>query len=199
MHLSRKAFSENVRLDINLKIFFFLSAQSNDTDFEIDETDAMDVDRQSDSDDHSDIDDQGDAASKPTKKMGRPPKKFAENGPTQRRAKLQKPYSVVESFSTEEEVKFNSLLGHLMKMHIYKDPTKVPDAKEVALAEALIDGINPLEKQSMPIEKAMYLAENVVHGETKWDKFKKAMDPLSRVTTNHALRMYRKDFYPETG
>ena len=160
----------------------------------------MDVDQaQSDSDDQ--VDELGDAgaAAKPAKKMGRPPKKFEENGPTQRRAKLQKPYSVVESFSKEKDVKFNSLLGYLMKMHIYKDPAQVPDPKEVALAQALIDGINPLEKQTMPIEKAMYLAENVVHGETKWSKFKAAMDPLSRVTTNHALRMYRKDFYPEVG
>ena len=159
----------------------------------------MDVDQaQSDSDDQ--VDELGDAAAaKPAKKMGRPAKKFEENGPTQRRAKLQKPYSVVESFSKEKDVKFNSLLGYLMKMHIYKDPAQVPDPKEVALAQALIDGINPLEKQTMPIEKAMYLAENVVHGETKWSKFKAAMDPLSRVTTNHALRMYRKDFYPEVG
>ena len=156
----------------------------------MDDTDAMDVD---------DIDDQGDATFKPAKKMGRPPKKFKDNATTQRRAKLQKPYSAVESFSTEEDVEFNSLLGELMKMHLYKDPTQVPDSNDVALAQALIDGINPLEKQTMPIEKAMYLSENVVHGETKWDKFKKAMDPLSRVTTNHALRMYRKDFYPETG
>ena len=136
--------------------------QNDDNDFEIDDTDAMDVDQvQSDSDDL--VDELGDAAAaKPAKKMGRPPKKFEENGPTQRRAKLQKPYSVVESFSTEEDVKFNSLLGYLMKMHIYKDPAEVPDPKEIALAQALIDGINPLEKQTMPIEKAMYLAENVV-------------------------------------
>ena len=51
----------------------------------------MDVDQaQSDSDDQ--VDELGDAAAAmPAKKMGRPPKKFEENGPTQRRAKLQKP------------------------------------------------------------------------------------------------------------
>ena len=76
---------------------------------------------------------------------------------------------------------------------------KVPAQNDVALAQSLIDGINPLDKTTMSVEKGVYLNENVIYGETKWQTFKNAMDPLSKITTNHAMRQFRKDFYPEKG
>lgn len=158
----------------------------------------MDVD--SDSDDYEDIaDEESTSQPKLKKKMGRPPKAFKTNGPQQRRQKLKSTYETVKSDAEEKDLDFEAMLGHLYKMHLYSDPQKVPDQNKVALAQCLIDGINPLDKTTMEVEKGVYLNENVVYGETKWQKFKNAVDPLSKVTSSYALRKFRQNYHPKTG
>ena len=158
----------------------------------------MDVD--SESDDYEDIEEEeGTSQPKVKKKMGRPPKAFKTNGPQQRRQKLKSTYETVKADAEQKDLDFEEMLGHLYKMHLYSDPKKVPDQNKVALAQCLIDGINPLDKTTMSVEKGVFLNENVIYGETKWQTFKNAMDPLSKITTNHAMRQFRKDFYPKKG
>ena len=68
-------------------------------------------------DDHTDAN--GDGTS--TKNSGgRPLKPFSINGTTQRRAKLQKPYSALETFvKKHKDVSFPELLGRIFAIFVY--------------------------------------------------------------------------------
>ena len=180
---------------MGLKETFTFHSKENDEDYKPNEAEQMEVDSD---ENYDDLDEKGD--SQPKKKMGRPLKPFKKNGKQQQRIKLKQHYKSNVAGATALDIDFDVLLGRLMKMDIYNDTKNPPDKDRLALAECLINGQNPMKDKKMEVEKGMYLSENVVYGEEKWDKLKTAMDPLgNKVTTNYALRKYRKEFYPKTG
>ena len=81
----------------------------------------MEIEEEEDDDEYEDIEvpetSPTKSKSKPKNKGGRPRKSFADSGKSQKRAKLQDPYSVLEKAAKEDEIDFPLLLGWLGKYH----------------------------------------------------------------------------------
>ena len=168
------------------------------------DSDEMEVDYESseDDEDYEDIDEvleAGDPVKKPSR-AGRKLKPFSTNKRTQQRAKLRDPYLAIEAASKKLGIPFQELLGHLGKMHYNKEHGYTESDKLwVKLFEKISDGENPLETHSVHIERAIYLAENVVKGQTKWNKLKQCLAPIIELPSLDAMKKFKKKYHPKLG
>ena len=137
----------------------------------------------------------------PKSKGGRPRKSFANSGKSQKRAKLQDPYLVLEKASKLDEIPFPILLGVLAKYHYNKSESPLSDSDKMwlELFDLISKGINPIEEHSVPVEKGVYMNENLVHGREKWQKMRDCAEPFMKLPSNHKLRQFRQDFNPKLG
>ena len=156
-----------------------------------------------DDDEYEDIEENKNVSKskKPKSKGGRPRKSFATSGKSQKRAKLQDPYHVLEKASKLDDIPFPVLLGVLAKYHYNKDqcPLSESDKKWLELFELIANGINPIEEHTVPVEKGVYMNENLVHGRDKWQKMRDCTAPFANLPSNHKLRQFRDEYHPKTG
>ena len=90
--------------------------------------------------------------------------------------------------------------GHLGKMHFNKEGSgSESDKKWLQLFDAISKGQNPTEQHTMSIEKAIWINENIVYGERKWQKLKNALDPIVLLPSCYQLRQFRADYHPKLG
>ena len=166
----------------------------------------MEVEEEDD-DDYEDIEapetSSTNAKSKPKKKNkgGRPRKSFAASGKSQKRAKLQDPYSVLEKASKEDDIDFPLLLGWLARYHYNKSTTPLSDSDKewLELFDLISKGINPISDHSVSVEQGIYMTENLVYGREKWEKMKKCVEPHVKLPTQYKLRQFRDEYHPKTG
>ena len=91
-------------------------------------------------------------------------------------------------------------LGHLGKMYFNRESTgSESDKKWLQLFDAISKGQNPTEQHTMSIEKAIWINENIVYGERKWQKLKNALNPLVILPSNYELRQFREGYHPKLG
>ena len=148
---------------------------------------------------YEDIDESGEAAKK-RPNAGRPLKPFSTNKRTQQRAKLRDPYLAIEAASKKLGIPFQELLGLLGKMHYNKEHGYTESDKLwVKLFEKISDGENPLETHSIQIERAIYLAENVVKGQSKWNKLRNCLAPVIELPSLDAMKKFKKKYHPKLG
>ena len=144
-----------------LKCFEFRE-EDPDPEIEIEnsETDDSDMDVEEDDDDYEDIEapetssTKSKSKPKPRNKGGRPRKSFANSGKSQKRAKLQDPYSVLEKAAKEDDIDFPLLLGWLGKYHFNKSTTPLSDSDKewLELFDLISSGINPISEHSVSVE-----------------------------------------------
>ena len=109
----------------------------------------------------------------------------------------------LQSLSTFSAVCLLLLLlyvGHLAKMHFNKEgAVSESDKKWLQLFDVISKGQNPIEQHTMSIEKAIYINENIVYGERKWQRLKNALEPLVLLPSCYQLRQFREDYHPKLG
>ena len=185
------------KLEVNRTLKYF-EFREEDT-----ESENSDMDVEEDDDDYEDIEvpETSGTKSKPRNKGGRPRKSFANSGKSQKRAKLQDPYSVLEKAAKEDDIDFPLLLGWLGKYHFNKSTTPLSDSDKewLELFDLISSGINPISEHSVSVEQGIYMTENLVYGREKWQKMKKCVEPHVKLPSQHKLRQFRDEYHPKTG
>ena len=67
------------------------------------------------------------------------------------------------------------------------------------LFEMISKGVNPISEHSITVERGMYLKENIIRGDKKWEAFSKAVSPLIHVPTLYAFKQYKEKNNPKLG
>ena len=67
------------------------------------------------------------------------------------------------------------------------------------LFEMISQGVNPIIEHSITVERGMYLKENIIRGDKKWEAFSKAVSPLIHVPTLYAFKQYKEKNNPKLG
>ena len=94
---------------------------------------------------------------------------------------------------------FIAFSGHLAKMHINKQTTQSESDKLwLELFKLVSEGINPMEKHAICREKAMWLSENVVKGEKKWNQLRKCIGE-DLIPAFNQIKLFKKDYHPTLG
>ena len=178
-----------------------VSHANDDDDFDENmESSDSEMETDGDEEEWEDID-KPESSGDPTNKNkgGRPLKPFSTSGPTQRRVKLTDPYLACEKASDKHGIDFIPLLGHLAKMHINKQATyNESDKLWLELFKLVSEGINPMEKHSIGREKAVYLSENVVKGEKKWNKLRNCIGH-NIIPAFNQIKLFKKEYHPDLG
>ena len=94
---------------------------------------------------------------------------------------------------------FIAFSGHLAKMHINKQTTQSESDKLwLELFKLVSEGNNPMEKHAICREKAMWLSENVVKGEKKWNQLRKCIGE-DLIPAFNQIKLFKKDYHPTLG
>ena len=84
-------------------------------------------------------------------------------------------------------------------MHINKQTTcSESDKLWLELFKLVSEGINPMEKHAICREKAMFLSENVVKGEKKWNQLRKCIGE-DVIPAFNQIKLFKKDYHPTIG
>ena len=85
-------------------------------------------------------------------------------------------------------------------MHINKQtsPLSESDKLWLELFNLVSEGSNPMEKHAICREKAMWLSENVVKGEKKWNQLRKCIGE-DLIPAFNQIKLFKKDYHPNLG
>ena len=84
-------------------------------------------------------------------------------------------------------------------MHINKQTTQSESDKLwLELFKLVSEGNNPMEKHAICREKAMWLSENVVKGEKKWNQLRKCIGE-DVIPAFNQIKLFKKDYHPNIG